>query len=199
MGKLTPDLLLELKSKGYDIISMGHAYRINGSVDIYYNGRTVYVKSKNEYTTYDKPEKQLAYALKIADQTGKTESFKKTKLRKDMSYQEFKHKTNASNAEYYHWKNNKVTSEDSLYFIQAGINVKIGRSVNPEKRIKELSTGSAEEPVLVYVVENMGHMEKKMHIAFEDWRVRQNAEWFFFSDQIKKFIEYLKLEKSKII
>lgn len=193
---LTPDLLIELKNKGYNVISMGHAYRINGSVDIFYNGRTVYDKANNNYLNFNNSQQAVANALIIADKSGKIEAFKKTVVRKRMSYQEFNHKKNAPTAEYYHWDNNKDVSDDCLYFIQSGIYVKIGRSENPIKRIKEISTGSPEAPKLLCYIKNMGHMEKKMHLAFSEWRIRENGEWFYYGDPIKNFINFLKTKKN---
>ncbi len=187
----TPELILELQSKGFETVSMGHAFRLNGVVDLWYNGRTVYDITKNEYMNFKQKEEAFTKAINIASNNEKKDSFKKTVARNRMSYQEFRHKQMTPTAEYYHWDNNKNTSEDSLYFIQSGVNVKIGRSNDPEKRLTQLSTGIAEQPKILLVVPNKGNMEKILHKAFESWRIRSNSEWFLLSDQIAKFINHI--------
>jgi hypothetical protein len=199
MSSITPDLLLHLKSQNFDVVTMGHAYRVNGCVDIWFNGKTVFDKQANDYLNFETPQESIARAIQLATNYGKQQAFSLTTARKRMSYQEFKHRKEEINpvAEYYHWNNDKDFSEDCLYFIQSGINVKIGRSIDPKKRLKELSTGIAEKPKILLVVKNKGHMERKLHLYFSLWRIRKDAEWFQLSDQILKFINFLKLDKRK--
>lgn len=194
--KSPSELENELKTQGYDVVPMKHAYRINGCVDIWYNGKVVYDKPNNEYYRLNGLQECLKKGLKLADHIKKQEPFKKTS-KGNMSYQEFKHKSQKSVAEYYHWKNDKGSSEDYLYFIKSGIYVKIGRSINPEKRLKELATGTPETPKLILVVPNKGHMEKSLHRCFKEWKTRERGEWFFLNDNIQEFIKFLVKEKSK--
>lgn len=62
------------------------------------------------------------------------------------------------------------------YFIRSTSTgrVKIGRSKNPEARLRDLSTAAADELVLLGVLE--GDRELEMHAQFSDARVR--GEWF---------------------
>lgn len=188
---ITPEFANEIKSQGFDVIPLGHAYRINGVIDVWFNGRTLFNKKKNEYLNFDNREKLVSTALYLADQLGKHEAFSKTK-KGGMTYQTFKHKETKSTAEYYHWENDKKTSEKHLYFIKSGVHVKIGMSSNPEKRLLELRTGTPEQPKIILIVNNKGHMEKILHKCFSKWRVRGNGEWFMFSQQIQDFISFLR-------
>lgn len=71
-------------------------------------------------------------------------------------------------------KNNK----DYLYFIQSYKNgaIKIGRSNDPFKRLKQLQTGNQEKLHLVFYIENMGEKEKYLHNYLKEFRI--NGEWF---------------------
>ena len=62
------------------------------------------------------------------------------------------------------------------YFIQRGKNgpIKIGKSKDPEARLKELQTASDEELHLLAVVS--GDIEKQLHEHFKNFRIR--GEWF---------------------
>lgn len=197
---ITPEFANEIKLKGFDVVTLGHAYRINGVIDVWFNGRTLFNKKKNEYLKFDSREKLVSTAIYLADQLGKHEAFSKTK-KGGMTYQEFKHKESNPIAEYYHWDKDTQLSEKHLYFIKSGVHVKIGVSLNPKKRLLELRTGTPEQPKILLVVKNKGHMEKILHKCFSQWRVRSNGEWFMLSQQIQDFIVYVRggavLEKNK--
>lgn len=189
---ITPELISELKSKNFEVIIMKHAYRINGCVDIWFNGKKIYDKKKNEYTDVKNQTEGVYLAIKLAQSYGKVDAFKKTEKGR-MTYKEFRNRKTSlvPIAEYSHWNNDNKVSEDHLYFILSGINVKIGRSNNPEERLKTLYTGIAEIPSLICVVKNKAHMEFILHKCFSEERIRKDAEWFIYSERIKKFITYI--------
>ena len=71
---------------------------------------------------------------------------------------------------------------DHLYFIQSyrtGM-IKIGRSKNPKRRLKQLQTGSPDELRIIHVFNGLGWREKEIHIALADWKIRENGEWFSY-------------------
>ena len=186
---ITPDLALEIKNSGKDVITLGHAYRVNGVVDIWFNGKTLFKIKENRYEKFKSPRELIKNALLFVDSTSKAEPFKKLKTGR-ISYKEFTNKRIESHAEYYAWQNDISTSETFLYFIKAGSYVKIGRSLDPQKRLIGLKTGIPEKPKLILIVPKKGHLERLLHKAFSE--ERQNGEWFFYSDRIKKFILYVK-------
>lgn len=65
-----------------------------------------------------------------------------------------------------------------VYFIKAGASgdIKIGWAKHPEKRLKELQTGSAPTLYLLGCVEGGQAVERAWHIVLNDYRVR--GEWF---------------------
>lgn len=69
-----------------------------------------------------------------------------------------------------------------LYFIQSektGM-IKIGRSKNPEKRLKQLQTGSPNKLKLIAVFKDKGPEERGLHERLRCFKVRQNGEWFTY-------------------
>ena len=82
-----------------------------------------------------------------------------------------------------------------IYFATAGLSgpVKIGRSVNPEKRVAQLSTGSwvALEMLATIEVEDdrASDLEANIHVMFNEDRLR--GEWFRMSPRLESFIRSL--------
>lgn len=72
----------------------------------------------------------------------------------------------------------KKNTEGYVYFIRNKETkaIKIGYSVNPKKRIKQLSTGSSSVLDLIYVIEGSKDVEYFLHRYFASERV--NLEWF---------------------
>ena len=70
----------------------------------------------------------------------------------------------------------------NLYIIQSDItgDLKIGRSNNARKRLKELQVGSHTKLKLLCEICNMGHIEKQLHKRLEDYKIRRRGEWFTF-------------------
>ena len=67
-----------------------------------------------------------------------------------------------------------------LYLIQdcSSELVKIGISNNPQKRLRQLQTGTGNQLKLLqtYKTENDRHWEKRIHKMF--WQNRKKGEWF---------------------
>lgn len=71
-----------------------------------------------------------------------------------------------------------ITPTGFVYVIQAmGTNrIKIGFSVEPDKRIKELRTGSAQSLQILAKLPGTRETEKRLHRALAEYR--QGGEWF---------------------
>lgn len=69
-----------------------------------------------------------------------------------------------------------------LYIIQSSNNgcFKIGRSKHPEKRLKQLQTGSPFKLKIILVLENEGRQEKSLHMRFPKSDITCEGEWFDF-------------------
>jgi hypothetical protein len=68
---------------------------------------------------------------------------------------------------------------DDLYFIQmaeAPYHFKIGRAKDPNKRLKQLQTGSSIKLKLVHIFKGLGNKEKMLHEELRRWRLE--GEWF---------------------
>ena len=70
----------------------------------------------------------------------------------------------------------------SLYIIQSRITgaFKIGRSSKPERRLKELQTGSPYELRIILVLKDQGHEELELHRRLKRYlsQGRMKGEWF---------------------
>lgn len=77
--------------------------------------------------------------------------------------------------------------KDHLYLIRNTVtgNVKIGRSINPVARLKQLNIASEDKLELIKVSENNGYLEEETHAIFS--HLRLNSEWFKYEYSI---IEY---------
>lgn len=77
-----------------------------------------------------------------------------------------------------HRKSQTERRGDCLYFIQARTTgrIKIGRSVNPKRRLRALQTGNANELKLIASLEGLGWRERDLHETLREWRV--SGEWF---------------------
>ena len=73
--------------------------------------------------------------------------------------------------------------------------IKIGYSKDPIKRLKQLQTGSSiriGSEGWLYVGENESlarEVEDVFHKGFKKHRIRENGEWFTYTDSIKSSIE----------
>ena len=71
-----------------------------------------------------------------------------------------------------------MKDKDSLYFIQSALTgmIKIGRSRDPQKRLKQLQTGNPNKLKLIAYFERMGWREKALHEQLSKWSLE--GEWF---------------------
>jgi len=73
------------------------------------------------------------------------------------------------------------------YFIQDELgNIKIGKSLNPEKRLFENQIGNALKLTLILYI--FGDKEKQLHQKFDFYRIR-NSEWFKPNGQLTRYID----------
>ena len=72
--------------------------------------------------------------------------------------------------------------KDHLYIIQTDKTgaIKIGRSKNPSRRIKQLQTGSPYKLKLLLILENQGNLEKELHKKLKPFKQSCKGEWFSF-------------------
>ena len=91
----------------------------------------------------------------------------------------------AGNSAFFHRREKKI---GLVYFIEAvGVSrVKIGYSDNPDKRLKQLLTGSPLTLELRATMPGSLTTEKELHQRFSHLRIEN--EWFTFADEIKDYI-----------
>ena len=67
-----------------------------------------------------------------------------------------------------------------LYIIQMATtgDVKIGRSGDVTRRLRQLQTGSPHELRLLLQLTGNGFYERRLHRQLYDYRLRKNGEWF---------------------
>ncbi|MCD6293340.1 MAG: GIY-YIG nuclease family protein [Deltaproteobacteria bacterium] len=77
-----------------------------------------------------------------------------------------------------------------VYIETVGLSrVKIGFSVNPEDRVKQLSTGSPTELKLIAKIPGGANDEKELHEKFK--HLLFEKEWFHFTKELQSYIEEL--------
>jgi len=82
-----------------------------------------------------------------------------------------------------------VSPPDDLYFIKSeGGPVKIGRGLNPVKRLSHCQIGSHERLELIGTLRGRGYEEKVWHAAFQDTRLR--GEWYEHDRPLARAIEF---------
>ena len=89
-----------------------------------------------------------------------------------------------------------MKKKDYLYFIQSDVTgmIKVGRSKDPVKRLKQLQTGNPNKLKLIASFENSGWKEKIIHERLEKWS--EQGEWFncecvgSIPDDLYESIEY---------
>lgn len=74
---------------GAEVYYLGHAYRLNGVIDVWKNGKTVYCKPENDYKNFNTEDEIIEYAKQKLSQYGRTNPIKKLGSGK-MSMQEFR-------------------------------------------------------------------------------------------------------------
>lgn len=73
-----------------------------------------------------------------------------------------------------------------VYFIGSGSAIKIGRSVNPRKRLASLQTAHHDKLELLAVMPGDTHTEANLHLMFAAYRL--NGEWFRDCEEIRNYI-----------
>lgn len=63
--------------------------------------------------------------------------------------------------------------------------VKIGHSINPQKRLMELKTGNPFQLEVLAVIEGDDKKERELHEKFKDLRLA--GEWFSYTHDIKEY------------
>ena len=65
----------------------------------------------------------------------------------------------------------------NIYFISDGVNIKIGKSKNPKKRVNQLQTSNTNKLQILYVLENVeDFFEREIHQTCSRYHI--NGEWF---------------------
>lgn len=74
----------------------------------------------------------------------------------------------------------KPQRKDHLYIIRDldFHALKVGRSFNPESRLKSLSTSAANRMELVKIYPSAGHLEEKVHNSLKGAGLHIRSEWF---------------------
>jgi hypothetical protein len=178
--------------KTHEMKIFSHAFRFDNIAEVYRGGMNVFIIPENKHYKC-RPEDLLAFVKsKLLFHKGFTKQYKKQKL--GISYKEFSDKKNNLLPEKYQWTNNlKKESEDYLYFLVHGESIKIGRTLCPITRGRQLATALSGQFSL-YVIPNKGFLEKAMHNCFSE--LRQGGEWFSYSDRI---INFAKMVNAKFI
>ena len=85
--------------------------------------------------------------------------------------------------------NQNLSKNQYIYFITNKENIKIGfTSVNPQKRLKQLNAGSDKQLYLLGYQFGSMDDEKELHVRFQKFRIRDNAEWFYPDQSIIDYI-----------
>lgn len=85
----------------------------------------------------------------------------------------------------------KQPKKDHLYIIRDldFAALKIGRSINPESRLKSLSTSSANRMEIVKVYPEMGCWEEEVHNALKAAGLHIRSEWFTDDPKVIELVE----------
>lgn len=86
-----------------------------------------------------------------------------------------------------------------IYFLKAGDSIKIGttNSTFIRDRISALQTGNPIKIELLGVMLGGTSVERKLHEKFS--KFRRSGEWFYYSDEIKEFIDSFAVTSSGVI
>ena len=178
--------------KNHEMKIFSHAFRFNNIVDLYKGGMNVYVIPESQHYKCNSENLFSFVESKLLLHKGFTKQFKKGK--QGISYKEFSEKKEFILPEKYQWNNNlERKSDDYLYFLVHGESIKIGRTIDPISRGRQIAT-SLPDQFSLYVVPNKGFLEKTMHNCFSE--LRKGGEWFSYSDRI---INFAKMTNAKFI
>lgn len=76
-----------------------------------------------------------------------------------------------------------------VYVIRSGNSVKIGRSLDPSARLKDLQTTHARPLELIAAVPSHAMLEGAIHRRFARLRTREDGEWFHLEQDLIDFIQ----------
>lgn len=91
-------------------------------------------------------------------------------------------------------KKNLMNNEKLTYFIKSKDFVKIGSSVDPQTRLKELQTAN-QQPLELLCTTSIP--EREIQDKFKLYH--KQGEWYFLSNEIKEFIDHIILESHALI
>lgn len=77
----------------------------------------------------------------------------------------------------------------SVYFLECAGRIKIGHSIDVPKRVRELSCGAPEKPVLIGTVEGPIDLERALHKKLKSHR--HHREWFADCPEVRAVIAEL--------
>ncbi len=81
-----------------------------------------------------------------------------------------------------------------VYFITNGENIKIGYTKNSvQKRLKQLNTGSDKQLYILGYMKGTMADEENLHSKFQQYKIRNNGEWFEPSDDILDYINVVNI------
>jgi len=90
-----------------------------------------------------------------------------------------------------------------IHYISDGVNIKIGYSHNPNKRLKQLQTSNHNRLTILATESGYIDEEKSRHCKFIKDRINQSHEWFRPSDELLSYINnisryYIECQEGKI-
>lgn len=87
---------------------------------------------------------------------------------------------------------------EQVYFITDGRYIKIGTTkIGAEKRLKQLNTGSPLRLYLLGYITGGKEKEKELHKKFQQYKVRNNGEWFSPEDDLINYLNKIN-EKANV-
>jgi hypothetical protein len=89
-------------------------------------------------------------------------------------------------------KPRKMVGVERVYFIKDLVtgNIKIGKAINPAKRLKSLQTGNANKLVIVTTQVGGEELENELHRRFATSHI--SGEWFYPTKELEDYISALK-------
>lgn len=85
-----------------------------------------------------------------------------------------------------------MSTDGHVYIMQCGDlpRVKIGYSINPERRLRQLiTTGVPDDLRVIATIPGPPALERDYHRQFADYRVR--GEWFRYEGEVKQWVEWI--------
>lgn len=161
----------ELKA---DVIEVKNTYIINGSIHVHKNKVCVHDIITNERKDIYSPIERAVWILEKVKLYPANHKFKNTSSSKD------------SFPEDYQWERNvSKRSASTLYFLVHRDTVKIGTSLSPKDRIRNMQTSLSDENT-AYLFDQKGFLERPLHRCFAEFNI--NRELFSYNERIERFL-----------